>query len=112
MRQLLKNWAENDFKNDPELNLIPSFFHKLKSEGHDFSNLNEKPGKSVSAIAALKDPNVVSSQQEEEDIAKAIELSLKDSKNNSPKKLSIISSSAPTSSSPYVRYVELFEWFS
>lgn len=84
MRQIIKNWAENDFKNDPELNLIPSLYQKLRQEGYEFANLNEKPPKSAAKIAALKDPNVVSSQQEEEDIAKAIELSLKESK-NSPK---------------------------
>ncbi|KAH8271805.1 hypothetical protein KR044_006053 [Drosophila immigrans] len=89
MRQVLKNWAENDFKNDPELNLIPSLYAKLRVEGHDFSNINDKSsGKSAAAKAAAlsmaKDPNVVSSQQEQDDIAKAIELSLKDSK-GSPK---------------------------
>lgn len=85
MRLLLKKWAENDFKNDPQLNLIPSLYHKLKSEGHDFSD-SQKASRSPPPPAAISnDPNVVSSQQEEEDIAKAIELSLKETK-NSPKK--------------------------
>ncbi|KAH8378208.1 hypothetical protein KR093_010069 [Drosophila rubida] len=89
MRQMLKNWVENDFKNDPQLNLIPSLYNKLRIDGCDFRNLSDKTsGKSAAAKAAAlslaKDPNVVSSQQEEDDIAKAIELSLKDSK-SSPK---------------------------
>ncbi|XP_030383455.1 signal transducing adapter molecule 1 [Scaptodrosophila lebanonensis] len=86
MRQVLKNWAENDFKNDPELNLIPTLYTKLRIDGYDFSNLNDKSTKSAAAKAASlpKDPNVVSSQQEEDDIAKAIELSLKETK-QSPK---------------------------
>ena len=91
MSHLIKKWAENDFKNDPELILIPSFYQKLKSEGFDFSETPQtKQAAKVAAAqaAALKDPNVVSSQQEEEDIAKAIELSLKDSKNSPKKKTS------------------------
>lgn len=97
MRQLIKNWAETDFKSDPQLNLIPSLYAKLKSEGYDFSDAAQKAPKSASTIAALKDPNVVSSQQEEEDIAKAIELSLKEAK-NSPKKTT---TSAPSAAASY-----------
>ena len=37
LRRLLKKWAEGDFKNDPQLNLIPSLYAKLKQEGVDFS---------------------------------------------------------------------------
>lgn len=107
MRQVLKNWAENDFKNDPELNLIPSLYAKLRSEGYDFSNLNDKSSaKSAAAKAAAatlaKDPNVVSSQQEEDDIAKAIELSLKENKSSPKQQLqSAAAAAASTTSSAY-----------
>lgn len=106
MRQVLKTWAESDFKSDPELNLIPSLYMKLRQEGYDFSNLNEKPPKSAAKLTALKDPNVVSSQQEEDDIAKAIELSLKDTK-SSPKMQSssnagAVASGSTNASSAYV----------
>lgn len=37
LKALLKRWAEGDFKTDPQLNLIPSLYQKLKGEGHDFS---------------------------------------------------------------------------
>ena len=40
LKELLKTWAENDYKTDPQLNLIPSLYQQLKAE-HDFSNLNE-----------------------------------------------------------------------
>lgn len=84
MRLCLKRWAEGDFKTDPQLNLIPSLYQKLRSEGHDFS----EPLQPVKKEAPLsKDPNVVSSQQEEDDIAKAIEMSLKEMKVSSPKTL-------------------------
>ncbi|XP_067622769.1 signal transducing adapter molecule 1 isoform X2 [Eurosta solidaginis] len=107
MRQVLRNWAENDFKSDPELNLIPSLYTKLRQEGYDFSNLNEKPQKSAAKLSALKDPNVVSSQQEEDDIAKAIELSLKETK-NSPKHQSAAGATSSVSSA----YPSLYPSFS
>ncbi|KAM8716867.1 hypothetical protein ACLKA7_003698 [Drosophila subpalustris] len=105
MRQVLKNWAENDFKNDPELNLIPTLYTKLRIDGYDFSNLNDKGnGKPAAAkavaISLAKDPNVVSSQQEEDDIAKAIELSLKENK-GSPKQQSSGATATTTTSSAY-----------
>lgn len=56
-------------------------YNKLKSEGHDFTDPEATPKREV---PLSKDPNVVSSQQEEDDIAKAIELSLKE-KTASPK---------------------------
>lgn len=63
------------------MNLIPSLYHKLKSEGNDFSDSQTTPKRE---IVLSKDPNVVNSQQEEDDLAKAIELSLKE-KSGSPK---------------------------
>jgi signal transducing adaptor molecule len=41
LRQLLKKWAESDFRNDAQLNLIPSLYAKLKQEGMDFSLTTE-----------------------------------------------------------------------
>lgn len=76
----MKKWAEGDFKKDPQLNLIPSMYSKLKQEGVDFSDTEPTPKREVQLS---KDPNVVSSQQEEDDILKAIELSLKEK--SSPK---------------------------
>lgn len=82
MRASLKKWAENEFKSDSQLNLIPSLYQKLKAEGLDFTDTASQPTKTQAPLS--KDPNVVSSQQEEDDIAKAIELSLKE-KGEDPK---------------------------
>jgi signal transducing adaptor molecule len=41
LRQLLKKWAEGEFKNDPQLNLIPSLYARLKQEGMDFTATSE-----------------------------------------------------------------------
>ena len=81
MRVSLKKWADNEFKTDSSLNLIPSLHQKLKAEGFDFT---ENAGPAPKIQPASKDPNVVSSQQEQDDIAKAIELSLKE-KGEAPK---------------------------
>lgn len=95
LRLSLKKWAEGDFKSDPQLNLIPSLYQKLKSEGYDFSEGSQPQKKPVELS---KDPNVVSSQQEEDDIAKAIELSLKEAK-QSPKSLLLSNKSSHNPSS-------------
>lgn len=72
---MIKKWSENEFKTDPELNFIPAFYNQLKKEGYDFTDPS-KP-------QLPKDPNVVISDQEEEDIIKALELSMKDIKSPS-----------------------------
>lgn len=95
LRGLLKTWAEGEFKGDSQLSLIPSLYQALKKEGVDFSSASDTPKKSKSLP---KDPNVVSSQQEEDDIAKAIQLSLQESKGHTSK---VASSSSSSSSSLY-----------
>ncbi|KAJ9590140.1 hypothetical protein L9F63_016725 [Diploptera punctata] len=108
LRKLLKKWAEGDFKNDPQLNLIPSLYAKLKQDGVDFSAHSDAQPRPHAPVS--RDPNVVSSQQEEDDIAKAIELSLKETQ-HSPKVHSSLypstslASGAPTSSSVEARKV-------
>ncbi|XP_045470600.1 signal transducing adapter molecule 1 [Harmonia axyridis] len=76
LRECLKRWSEAEFKNDSSLNLIPSLYAKLKREGMDFSIPTDTPKKSA---PLSKDPNVVESNEEEEQIMRAIELSLKES---------------------------------
>ncbi|XP_076671631.1 signal transducing adaptor molecule isoform X2 [Andrena cerasifolii] len=98
MKGLLKKWAENDFKTDPQLNLIPSLYNKLKNEGCDFSSASDTP-KRTSVLS--KDPNVVTNSQEEEDIAKAIELSLKETKAQSQASSSHSSPASKKSTSLY-----------
>lgn len=71
-RLMIKRWADEEFKSDAELTIIPTFYHQLLKEGHDFTDPT-KPN-------LPKDPNVVISDQEEEDIIKALELSLKEIK--------------------------------
>lgn len=68
MHRFLKKWAENEFKVDPQLNLIPSLYKKMVNEGLDFNNENAVGSPKTHKVS--NDPNVVSSQQEEEDIAK------------------------------------------
>jgi len=76
LKNMLKNWAEGEFSKDPQYSLIPSLYASLRRDGLDFSSQEERVKKSK----VPSDPLVVSSQQEEEDIAKAIQLSLQESK--------------------------------
>lgn len=80
LRNLVKKWAEQEFKSDPQLSLIPSLYNKMKAEGVEFVS-SDPPRRAIASLPS--DPNIVTSNQEEEDIAKAIELSLKETK--SPK---------------------------
>lgn len=79
-RLLVKKWAK-EFKADPQLSLMPSLYEKLKKEGVSFSSSEPKRTRGGAIDpAVLKNPDAVSSAQEEEDILKAIELSLKETK--------------------------------
>ncbi|XP_035229224.1 signal transducing adapter molecule 2-like isoform X2 [Stegodyphus dumicola] len=75
LKLLLQKWSLEEFKDDPELCIIPSLYYKLKSEGVEFPPM-EKEEKVAAPLCT--DPNAVSSQEEENDIIKAIEISLKD----------------------------------
>ncbi|KAK9510582.1 hypothetical protein O3M35_005329 [Rhynocoris fuscipes] len=77
IRTLLKSWSEADFKSDPQLSLMTSFYMRFKVEGIDVTIQPEPSAKSKTQRTG--DPDCVSSQQEVDDIAKAIELSLKES---------------------------------
>lgn len=99
MKVSLKKWAETEFKSDPQLILIPSLYQKLRQEGQDFHDNTTATPKQQPVLS--KDPNVVSSQQEEDDIAKAIELSLKITKSSSPKMSTSKTYTTATSSSLY-----------
>ncbi|KAB7494276.1 Signal transducing adapter molecule 1 [Armadillidium nasatum] len=95
LRENLKKWVE-EFKGDPELSLIPALYTKLQKEGFDFeihsdsltSNDNTIPHPKKT-VKYSTDPNVVQSAQEEEDIAKAIQLSLQETGSNSFKSGSV-----------------------
>ena len=79
-RLLVKKWAK-EFRHDPQLALMPALYERLKKEGVSFAS-SEPKRRAPGAIdpAVLKNPDAVSSAQEEADILKAIELSLKETK--------------------------------
>lgn len=78
---LIKKWAL-EFKDDPQLHVIPSMYHRLRIAGYNFPST--EPAKPKVSLAKLS-ADVVTSNQEEEDIAKAIELSLKETSGKSSK---------------------------
>lgn len=86
---LLKKWAQTkEFKNDPQLNLIPSLYDKLKSEGISFHSSDPSKRK---ASEKADYANV----EEEANLAKAIELSIQEAKKRG------IKTDTTTSSSTY-----------
>lgn len=95
----LQKWAENEFKSDPSLDLIPSLYNSLRSKGYDFPNDSPSKSKKISGGVAghghhhhhhkSKESSggsgsgASAAQQEEADLAKAIELSLKEAQGGS-----------------------------
>ncbi|KAF7287130.1 hypothetical protein GWI33_002506 [Rhynchophorus ferrugineus] len=90
LRELLKRWADNEFKSDAQLNLIPTLYEQLKNT-YDFSS-SETPVKK--GVPKSTDPNVVESQEEEDDILRAIELSLKETTGSPRNTNTVISSTS------------------
>lgn len=84
LKGLLKKWAEAEFKSDPQLNLIPSLVSKLRSEGIDFNDASDMPTKKKEPSRSST-PASNPAQKEEEDLARAIELSLQENKHSSPR---------------------------
>jgi len=78
LKMSLKRWAEGEFSKDSKYSLIPTLYNALKREGYKFTEDDPPRVKQLP-----KDPNVVASKQEEDDIAKAIQLSLESSKSGS-----------------------------
>lgn len=100
-RLLLKKWAQSkDFKKDPQLNLIPSLYEKLKSEGISFHSSDPSKRKSsVPDETMLKNPDYVANAEEEAQLAKAIELSIQEAKKRGIKTNDTAPVSTTTSSS-------------
>uniref|UniRef100_A0A673ACD8 Signal transducing adaptor molecule (SH3 domain and ITAM motif) 1 n=1 Tax=Sphaeramia orbicularis TaxID=375764 RepID=A0A673ACD8_9TELE len=71
LKALMVEWAE-DFRNDPQLSLISAMIKNLREQGVTFPAVGSQVG------AQIKDPSTSTNKKEEEDLAKAIELSLKE----------------------------------
>lgn len=77
MKGLLRKWSQEDFSKDPQLSLIPSLYSKLRGDGVDFgpdATTEMEPQEQPAGRQQHKQQ-----QQEEQDLARAIELSLRES---------------------------------
>ncbi|XP_072937263.1 signal transducing adapter molecule 1 [Epargyreus clarus] len=73
LRALLRKWAEGEFRDDPQLDLIPSLHAKLSAEAPGAEvRAGEGPAAPAAAAAAS------AAQREQEELARAIALSLRE----------------------------------
>lgn len=98
LKGLMKEWAVS-FKDDPQLSLIPTLYKELKAEGIDFPSESSKDLSSKSSTSSSHSSSSMlssSPEQEDEDLARAIQLSLKEAEGSKPK----VSSLYPSFSAP------------
>ncbi|XP_032219077.2 signal transducing adapter molecule 2 [Nematostella vectensis] len=111
-KELIKEWV-NMFKEDPQLSLISVMCEQLKTEGVDLGVVQTTSKTSSSSSSSMKSSPASSSaasslSQEEEDLARAIQLSLQDSEGSKPKVSSLYPSAKVPSPTP-IRRVKMQE---
>lgn len=78
LRALLRKWAEGEFRSDPQLDLVPSLLAKLRQEGHEFPEAAAVRTSASPAVAHTASHTSTVTTSEQDDLARAIALSLQE----------------------------------
>jgi len=95
LKELLASWA-NEFKSDSRMNGLIRFVDQLRQDGINFAG----PQQSTPSASTTSAAPVSASAKEEEDLRKAIQLSLKDSQPPPPSLYPSFTASSTSSPSP------------
>ncbi|XP_066920541.1 signal transducing adapter molecule 1-like [Clytia hemisphaerica] len=121
LREMIKKWAEDEFKEDPQLALIGQFYKRLKQDGYGFEfGATDKPNSTLAAsLVQTPKPRSEDDVSFKEDLELAIAMSLQTADTNQGQKTSSGGSSSaggasslyPTFSAPQLSYeeTELFQ---
>lgn len=121
LREMIKKWAEDDFKDDPQLALMVQFYKRLKQDGFTFDFSSDKTSSSL--VASLVQTPKTRSEDDssfQDDLQLALAMSLQDAESNNGQKSSStggsslypsFNSSSTTNSSAQPLYQEETELF-
>ncbi|CAK1602631.1 unnamed protein product [Parnassius mnemosyne] len=78
LRALLRKWADGEFRDDPQLDLIPSLHAKLAAEAGERAPPGPAGATAATAATAATTATAAAAQREQDELARAIALSLRE----------------------------------
>lgn len=78
LRALLRKWADGEFRDDPQLDLIPSLAAKLRAEAGETTTATTAAANSSPSTSPSPGSAAAAARRERDELARAIALSLRD----------------------------------